>query len=505
MVGISLSLSGQTSRPVNFDRIRHADRESQNWLTYSGTLFGQRHTRLAEITPANVADLEVAWAWQGRSPERTFQATPLVADGVLYTVQPPNDVVALDAGTGRVLWTYRHQPPAGVYGWRVNRGVAILGDAVFMGTIDAHLLAIHAKTGELIWDAKVADSAAPACQAPPPSASICYSITHAPLVVEDKVIVGTSGGDTDAGYGIRGFVAAFDARTGKEVWRFHTIPTPDERGGETWSGDSWKTGGVGVWNTGTYDADLGVTYWGTGNPAPAARPDLRRGDNLYSNSVIALDAATGALKWHYQSTPHDDQDWDATSIPVLADIQWEGRLRKVLLQANKNGLFYVLDRVTGEFLKGTPFVEVDWMEGFDRNGRPIRRPGKLPGTGGGTGWRPPSYSPATGLLYVPATERGGVLRALDPLTGNKQWEFRADDGRSFTAGVLTTVSNLVFTGDSSGKVYALHGASGALLWNVAFGREGRGVWSGPMSYAIGTRQYVVVTADQSVFALALRR
>ena len=290
---------------VTFDRILGAEREPQNWLSYSGTLFNQRFSPLTQITPANAKNLQLQWVWQSRSLEK-FEATALVVDGVLYTVQAPNDVVALDAVTGRVFWTYSHQPApdARTCCGRVNRGLAILGDTLYMGTIDAHLLAIDAKSGSLIWDTTVASSAQR------------YSITHSPLVVKDKVIVGTAGGDM----GIRGIVAAFDAKTGKEVWRFHTIPGPGEPGNDSWSGNSWMTGGAGVWNAGAYDPETNLTFWGTGNPAPDWDGRNRLGDNLYSDSVVALDADTGKLKWHYQFTPHDELDYDSTQVPVLADI-----------------------------------------------------------------------------------------------------------------------------------------------------------------------------------------
>ena len=346
--------------PITFDRILNADKEPQNWLTYSGTLNGQRHSRLAEITPANVPQMELAWIWGSQSTGR-FQATPLVVNGLLFTVQAPNDVVALDAQTGTPVWTYNYKPAQGARatggGGFPNRGLAILGETILMGTLDAHLLAINARTGKLVWDTTVANSSDPACKVPDQPTPACYVITHAPLVVKDKVIVGTGGGDGDTpGYGIRGFVAAFDGATGKEVWRFHTIPGPGEPGNETWSGDSWKTGGAGVWLTGAYDPELNLTYWGTGNPVPTYDGSTRLGDNLYSSSVIALDADSGALKWHYQFTPHDEMDWDSAHVPVLADVQWQGRARKTMLIANKNGVFYMLDRTNGEFLSGKPYA-----------------------------------------------------------------------------------------------------------------------------------------------------
>ena len=532
LLGIAAAaVTVQAQAPVTFDRILRADAEPHNWLTYSGNVFNERHSRLTQITPENVTDLELKWIWQARSLEK-FEATPLVVDGVLYTVQAPNDVVALDAQTGRIFWTYSHQPAANTRTCcgRVNRGLAILGDTLLMGTIDARLLAIDARNGQLLWNTQVADSAER------------YSITHAPQIVKDKVIVGTAGGDM----GIRGLIAAYDVKTGREAWRFHTIPGPGEPGHDTWSGESWKTGGAGVWNIGAYDPDTNLTFWGTGNPAPDWDGRGRLGDNLYSNSVVALDADTGRLKWHYQFTPHDELDYDSTQVPILADIEYEGRLRKVMLWANRNGVMYLLDRTTGEFLKGKPYVAVNWMDGFDEKGRPRRVPGRLPtpeGTliqptvFGGTNWAPASYSPRTGLFYVAVTENSstiavlgefpraagqnpraypmgqvnliqnynhedeshGAIRAYDPLTLDKKWEFTMND--ITWAGVLTTATDVLFSGGKEGYFLALDARTGDLLWRMPLGGQ---INSGPMSYAAGGRQYVAVAAGSSLFAFGLR-
>ena len=515
---------------VTFDRILHADKEPHNWLTYSGTVRGHRHSLLTQITPSNVKGLEPAWIWQSESFPGGFQATPLVVDGVMYTVEAPNNVVALDAATGRVLWKfpYRNLGTARVAGHIANRGLAILGETLFMVTMDAHLLAINAYSGKLTWDTMVASATDPACQL-----GRCYGMTHAPLVVRDKVIVGVAGGDdATAGFGIRGFIAAFNATTGTEVWRFHTVPAAGEPGSETWSGNSWRTGGAGIWVTGSYDANLNLTYWGTGNPAPPGDGTSRLGDNLFSDSVVALDPDTGTLKWHFQFTPHDDMDWDSAQVPVLVDMEWEGRPRKLILWANRNGFFYVLDRTNGQFLMGKPFVEVNWMSGFDEKGRPLRIPDKVSGAetlilpGDATNWYPPSYSPRTGLFYVPAWERGtlggskprstpgyGALRSIDPRTGERKWEFRRADA-IFSAGVLTTASDLLFTGVQADPYsepvaarmadryfYALDARTGELLWQMALTGF---VQSGPMTYAVGERQYVVVAAGNTLFAFALR-
>jgi alcohol dehydrogenase (cytochrome c) len=520
---------------VSFERILGANKEPENWLTYSGTTLSQRHSLLNQITPANVKNLELQWIYQARSLQK-FEATALVVDGIMYTVQAPNDVVALDAVTGRIFWTYSYNPGrAHPCCGRVNRGLALLGDTLFMGTIDAHLVAIDAKSGRPLWNTTIA------------RAKSGYAITHAPLVLKDKVIIGTAGGE----YGIRGFIAAYDAHTGREVWRFNTIPGPGEPGHETWEGDSWQTGGGPVWMTGSYDPVLNLTYWGVGNPSPDWNSDVRPGDNLYSDSVVALDADTGKLKWYYQFTPHDDLDFDAVQVPVLADIEWQGQKRKVILWANRNGFFYVLDRQTGQFLLGKSFVEVTWASGFDEKGRPVRAPGQTsslegtriyPGNPGGTSWYSPSYSPRTGLFYVSAwansssifvkvpveykegreyaagtatssipfdwspapnfrkEEEGyGAVRALDPQTGERKWEFKMTDVTE--SGILTTASDLLFSGGREGYFYALDARSGALLWKTSLGAA---VISGPMTYSVGGKQFVTVNAGNCLFTFALR-
>jgi alcohol dehydrogenase (cytochrome c) len=537
VLAIGLLLSTTVHAQVSYDRLLRAADEPHNWLTYSGTYTGYRYSTLTQITPQNVSDLQPRWVFQARSLEK-FEATPLVVDGILYTVQPPNDIVAIDAATGRIFWVYSHQPSplARLCCGRVNRGLAILGTTLFMGTIDGRLIAVDAKSGRLVWDVALAR----------PEAG--YSLTLAPLVVKDKVIVGPSGGE----YGIRGFLAAFDARTGKQAWRFNTVAGPGEPGAESWGGDSWKTGGGSIWVTGSYDPELNLTYWGIGNAGPDRNGDSRPGDNLYTASVVALDADTGQLKWHYQFSPHDEFDQDATQIAVLADLPWQGRSRKLMLWANRNGFFYVLDRVTGQFLSGKPFVRVTWADGFDERGRPRRVPGQeptrqgtivYPGNQGATNWYNPSYSPRTGLFYVPtwvnyaslfikrpqtyvegqyfgggegratdaqglrtatnnlrtADEGYGAILALDPLTGGQRWEYKMVD---FTdAGILTTASDLLFSGGREGDFYALDARTGALLWRFAVGGH---VQSGPMTYAIAGRQYVAVNAGNSLYAFALR-
>jgi alcohol dehydrogenase (cytochrome c) len=538
---MSFLAAGCLSAQVSFDRILNAGREPWNWLTYSGTTMSQRYSALDQITPRNANNLSLRWVFQARSFEK-FEATPLVIDGIMYTVQAPNDVFALDASTGRIFWTYSYvpSPESRPCCGRVNRGLAVLGHTLFMGTIDAHLVAIDSRNGRPLWNATLAE------------AKSGYAITHAPLVVKDKIIVGVAGGE----YGIRGFIAAYNANSGKEVWRFYTVPGPDEAGHETWGGDSWKRGGAPIWVTGSYDPDLNLTYWGTGNPSPDWNGDPRPGDNLYSDSVVALDAGTGKLKWHYQFSPHDEFDHDACQVPVLADIAWpaeggQAKARKVMLWANRNGLFYVLDRATGELLMGKPFVDVNWMSGFDEGGKPIRVASKMatsegvlisPGNAGGTSWYSPSYSPHTGLFYVSTwanyastfyktnakyreghdyaggtvrafvpydrspllnfrteDEAYGAVRAIVPGTGQRKWEFKMVDVTD--AGVLTTVSDVLFSGGREGYFFALDARTGVLLWKSSLGGA---IASGPMTYLAGGKQYVAVAAGNVLFAFGLR-
>jgi alcohol dehydrogenase (cytochrome c) len=531
------------AQQVSFERILHAGQEPQNWLTYSGSLFGQRYSPLAQITPANVKNLELQWVFQTRGPAEPtekFEATPLVVDGVMYTVLAPNHVVALDAATGRLFWMHspRLSPLARVCCGRVNRGVAILGETLFMGTIDGHLIAVDAKNGKPIWDTTISRP------------ELGYSFTMAPLVVKDKVIIGPAGGE----YGIRGFIAAYDAKTGQQAWRFNTVPGPGEPGHQTWEGETnaWEHGGGSIWVTGSYDPDLNLMYWGVGNPGPDWNGDPRPGDNLYTDSVVALDPDSGKLKWHYQFTPHDEFDYDSTQVPVLADLQWQGRPRKVMLWANRNGFWYVLDRATGEFLQGKPFVRVNWAEGIDEKGRPKRvlnatPEGTLvyPNNQGATNWYSPSYSPRTGLFYIPTwmdtsstytkgpaeyregnqytgrfptmpvpplrtgpgavnqrlPEEGyGAIQAFDPRTGQLKWQFKMSDVTD--SGVLSTASDLVFAGGREGYFFALDGRTGQQLWK---GNVGGQVSAGPMSYAVGGRQYVAIAAGSALFVYALRQ
>ena len=509
--------------PVTWERLLNSDAEPQNWLMYSGNHASQRYSGLDQINNSNVAQLEMQWAFQLRALDRA-ETTPVVVDGVMYVTESPSNVIALDARTGSQYWRYNHDLPEELNYCcgRNNRGVAVLGDRLFMGTLDAHLVALDARTGSVIWDVEVADEAAG------------YSKTGAPLIVGDKVVTGIAGGE----YGIRGFVDAYDAKTGERVWRLYTIPGPGEPGNESWEGDSWRTGGSPTWMTGSYDPELNLLYWGTGNPGPDWNGDVRLGDNLYSDAVLAIDPDTGELKWYFQFTPHDVHDWDSTQIPILADTRFDGVPRKLMLWPNRNAFFYVLDRETGEFLVGKPYARQTWAEGLDEKGRPIRLPHTFPsveGTivspsiGGGSNWWSPSYSPRTDLLYVNAydgetkfyireqdyvegeqfTGGGGEtplptdkyaswVRAISPQTGDIKWEYPVQP-RS-TSGVLSTGGDLVFSGTADGFFLALDASTGEDRWHINLGSR---VHAAPMSYMVDGRQYIAIAAGNVLFTFAL--
>ncbi len=495
------------------------------WLLYGGNYEGHRHSPLTQITPENVHTLQPQWTFQTDTMGR-FETTTLLVDNVLYATGPNSVAWAIDARTGRQIWRYRRELPPRLTACcgPVNRGFGILGDRLFMVTLDAHLLALDVRTGTIVWDAVLADY------------TQGYAATLAPLVVKDKVIVGVAGGE----YGIRGFIDAYDAATGAQAWRFSTIPGPDEPGHDTWAGESWKTGGASVWQTGTYDPALNLVYFGIGNPGPDYHSESRLGDNLYSDSIVALDPDSGTLKWHYQFTPHDVHDWDSVHIMVLGTLAMGGRDRQVVMNANRNGFFYTLDRATGELLVAKPFIETTWAKEVGRDGRPVLLPGHVPSEQGsvtcpdlvgGTNFNPPSFDPAQRLFFVAAREtcamfyawkpdytpgdsftggaitRGiggpeknyGALRAIDPVDGERRWEFRQLDP-SFS-GLLSTASGLLFGGDTDGNLLALDSRTGTLLWRYQMGSNLHG--TSPTSYIVDGRQYLLVPAGTTLTAWAL--
>jgi alcohol dehydrogenase (cytochrome c) len=522
--GRDLSKTVQVDIPggLTFDRIRNSAAEPQNWLTYWGGYQGHHFSALKEIAVSNVRQLQARWSVQ-MPGDSALESTPIVVDGIMYVTGQPGNVYALDAKTGLTIWRYQRVPktvrPA--QSNRFNRGVAVLGNRVFFGTLDAALVALDARNGQPLWEVSLGDT------------MIGYSVTSAPLALKDKVIVGVGGGE----YGVRGVIDAYDAATGKRLWRFNTVPGPGEFGFESWKGDSWKQGAATTWLTGSYDAETDTLFWTAGNPGPDLDAAVRQGDNLFSCSVIALDPSTGRRKWHYQFTPGDSHDWDATEDVVLVDRSFHGQQRKLLLQANRNGMFYVLDRANGKLLSGKPFVRQTWNSGFDENGRPKIVPGSessvdgsivYPGLGGGTNWQAPSYSPETGWMYVETQDSGqrfirtpveyepgklfmgganvglgeapnASIKAIDPETGETKWEYKISRG-SLSAGVLATSGNLVFASTAEGNLLALNARTGAMLWRF---QAGAAITASPMSYAVDGKQFVAVTAASVLYSFAL--
>jgi alcohol dehydrogenase (cytochrome c) len=494
------------------------------WLMYSGSYSSHRFSPLTQITADNVSKLRPVWVYQ---PPGTgsVESTPVVVNGVMYVTSGPTMVAALDLKSGKPLWEWTRPIASTVLNLgfpRVNRGVAVLDNMVYAGSIAGHLAALDAKSGALRWDVAVDDN------------KIGYYLTLAPLAIDGKIIVGVSGAEN----GIRGFVDAYDAKTGKRVWRRHTIPAPGEPGNESWGGkDSWKTGGGSTWLTGSYDPELKLLYWQVGNPGPDWNGDFRPGDNLYTCSVLAINPDDGSMKWHFQFTPHDTHDWDANETVVLFDATVNGRARKLLAQANRNGFYYVLDRATGEFITGTPFVKQTWADGLDAKGRPVTKPGLdpnpegilvYPSIQGAANWHAPSYSPKTNLFYQTAVEMGTIyykgeavykpgigftagggrtingddawsaVRALEATTGKLKWEFKLlSAGRS---SLLSTAGGLVFGGTEEGNFFALDADTGKPLWDTQLGANIRGI---PVSFAVDGKQYVAIAAGFALFVYGL--
>ena len=513
---------------VSYKQILEASQDAGNWLTYSGQYNGQRFSQLDQINVTNAEKLKVKWIRQ--FPMRTaFETTPLVVDGVMFLTLPENKVWAVDAKTGLRYWKYEHglPPQLAVCCGKVNRGLAILGDTLYMGTLDAKLVALDSKSGNVRWTQTIAE------------AKKGYSITGAPLVVKDMVITGVAGGE----YGIRGFIDAYDAETGERRWRMYTIPGPGEPGHETWEGDSWKIGGSPAWMTGSYDPELNRLYWGVGNPGPDWNGEVRKGDNLYSDCILAINPDTGKIDWHFQFTPHDVHDWDACQIFVLVDREYQGKMRKLVVSANRNGFYYVLDRETGEFLNATEFAKQTWAKRIDKAGRPIRIPDRLPskeGTlvypdvSGAANWHSPTYSPLTGFYYqmafdgastyyldedpeylvgkpflggmglpneweeFPDSDYISAVRALDAVTGKRIWEYRVQ--AKSMSGLLSTAGNLVFGGAPHGSFFALDATTGKKVWNLDLG--GR-VHAAPITYMVDGQQFVTIAAGTVLFTFGL--
>jgi alcohol dehydrogenase (cytochrome c) len=504
---------------VTFQRLVNSGKEPQNWLTYSGDYLGRRHSPLNQVNSANASTLVAKWAYQTGATGK-LETSPLVVDGILYATAQDDRAFALDARTGRPIWMFQHQLPADIRPCcgRVNRGLAILGDKVFLGTLDAHVIALDTKTGNVIWDVVAAEY------------QKGYSFTVAPLAVKNLIVIGVSGGE----YGVRGFIDAYDAATGTRKWRFYTVPGPGEPGNETWEGDSWKIGGAPAWNTGTYDAVTNQIFWPTGNPSPSNRGEGRAGDNLYSNSLLALNADTGKLNWYFQFTRHDEHDWDATQVPVMIDAGG----KHLVAQANRNGFFYAIDRATGKLISANAYGKITWSDTKDAEGRPVAKKEAsptleghtvCPGALGTTNFMAPAYDPETALFYVTARDQcdifstapqpyeaghayygsayfpsdeaepyRGFLKAIDPATGEIKWKF--EHTSPTWSGVLSTAGGLVFTGDAEGNFVALDAASGKALWHFQMGGA---VYAPPIAFAVDGKEYVAIAAGSAVYAFGL--
>ena len=509
-----------TATSVGAQPIEQRYMDQSDWLTYDRDNTGQRYSGLDQINRANVSRLVPKWMHQYSPPQRRTEATPLVRDGVMYLTAGAARAFAIDATTGTRLWQFDY--PYWEYEGHDNptwsRGFGLSGNRLYMGAADCHLIAIDSRNGALLWRSPVAVD------------QPCYGSAAAPIVAKDRVVIGIRGGDSGR---VRGFIDAFNAETGEKAWRFYTVPAPGEPGSETWPDDTeaWRFGGGSPWSTGTYDPDLDLLYWPTGNPGPKDFDGRdREGDNLYTASVLALRPDDGSLAWHFQFTPHDEHDWDANQTPVLIDREWNGEERRLLVHPNRNSFLYLLDRETGEFLRATQFAKQNWADGFTPTGRPLARPEAAPSpTGalacpdihGGTNWQAPTYHPKTGLLYVVSRDACGMyfrsghsidhietgadnfLRAIDLATGSLRWEIPmpgAENREVTFAGAMATAGGLVFFGTRAGTFMAADAVTGELLWHF---NTGGTIRASPITFLAGGQQYVAITTKGGVFAFGL--
>jgi alcohol dehydrogenase (cytochrome c) len=516
---VAIAFASHSHAQVTFDRLLNSSKEPQNWMTYSGSYSGQRFSKLDQINTANAHSIVAKWVYQTAATGK-LETTPLVVDGILYATAQDDRAYALDARTGRPIWMYQRQLPADIRPCcgRVNRGLAILGDKVFLGTLDAHVIALDAKTGAVMWDVTAADY------------RTGHSFTVAPLAVKSLLIIGISGGE----YGVRGFIDAYDAEAGARKWRYYTVPGPGEPGHDTWEGDSWKVGGAPAWNTGTYDPATNQLFWPTGNPSPSNRGEGRAGDNLYSNSLLALNADTGTLNWYFQFTKHDEHDWDATQVPVMIDAGG----KKLIAQADRNGYFYAIDRTNGKLLSATAYGKTTWSDSKDGEGRPVANQNSsptfeghtiCPGALGTTNFMAPTYDPQSGLFYVTARDQCdifstapqpyeaghafygsayfpseeaepylGFLKAIDPATGEVKMKFQHTSPT--WSGVLSTAGGLIFSGDAEGNFIAFDASSLKPLWHFQMGGA---VYAAPISFAIDGKEYVAIAAGSAIYTFGL--
>lgn len=495
----------------------------QDWLHYNGDYQSRRFSMLDQITAANVGSLVNKWTFHVPGPGG-LESVPIVVNGVMYLTQP-NAIYALDGASGRLIWSYHHLLAKVKDREGPHRGAAVYKNRVYFTTTDDYLYALDAASGNVIWEVKVAET------------DEGYSAPAAPLIAKGKVIVGISPGDR----GLNGFLDAYDAETGKRLWRYEPIPHPGEPGSETWAGDSWQHAGGDTWLTGSYDPEQNLLIWGIGNPSPDFNGEVRAGDNLYTECVVALDLDTGKMKWYFQFTPHDTMDWDAVEIPILVDTNYQGKPRKLLLQADRNGFYYVLDRTTGDFLHGVQFDRsLNWATGLDAKGRPLRKPGMdptltgvkiCPSSIGATNWMSPTYDPQTRLFYFVALEGCGFatmntekfrpggyqyraggdvllkddtwkvsVRALDALTGKEVWEQQRVGSQALGGGLTSTKGGVIFSGEAPGEFVALDAKTGKVLWHYNTGQE---INASPITYMVHGRQYAAIESNSDVFGFAL--
>ncbi|HLN01311.1 MAG TPA: PQQ-dependent dehydrogenase, methanol/ethanol family [Bryobacteraceae bacterium] len=521
-VAFFLALAGFAATTVTEQQLRDAQTDPATWLTYGKNYAGWRYSELGEINTSNVSRLAPRWIYQtGQSG--SHETTPLVFGGMMLVTGPSNHADALDLLTGKQIWHYHKAPPSGLglCCGEPNRGFAALGEKLFKVNIEATLVALDARSGSVLWEKPIDDY------------KKGFTATGAPIIVKNRVVVGMAGAE----FGTRGFIDAYDASTGERAWRFYTVAAKGEPGGDTWDGDSWQRGGGSTWITGTYDPELNLIYWGTGNPGPGMDGSVRGGDNLYTCSLVAIDADTGKLKWYFQFTPHDTHDWDAVADPVLLDMTVKGEKVKAVVQADRNGYFYALNRTNGKLLAAAPYTKITWSTGIDAKGRPQLVPGMdpseegtkvCPSLGGGHNWSATAYSPQTKLYYFGSTDRchlfylhkqeyrtgqwyqasteaeipnepgAGAVVAVDPATGETRWRFEMVSPTS--AGMLATAGGLVFTGDGHGYVVALDARTGKPLWHF---QTGGNIIAPPITYSLNGKQQIAIAAGTSIITFAL--